>query len=38
MSIAKNHEIQQFGHKFGKTEILHLAIPAWKSAWTSFPV
>ena len=38
MVIVQNHEIQQFGLKIGKTEILHLAIAARKFTWKHFPV
>ena len=37
MVIVQNHEIQQFGLKIGKTEILHLEIAARKFAWKLFP-
>ena len=38
MSILENHEIQHFGHKFEKCEILHLAIAARKFTWRRFTV
>ena len=38
MSIVENREIQHFGHKFEKSEILHLARAARKCTWRRFPV
>ena len=38
MSLVQSRKIEYFGHKIGKTEILHLVIAAWKFTWRRFPV